>query len=286
MKAASLAGAAFTLTLLVSLGVHGQQPDPNGERVGSETCLACHQIKKPFFASVHAAIECEDCHGAGTEHVEAGGDNLSVSFADKSPQWAIARCLSCHTRDSVLAAFMTSSHSKHDISCLGCHRVHQESSSSRLLREKQTDLCSSCHPVALSAFRKPFHHPVREGAMECSDCHQVHIENRDSLTRLASGTEEGCVDCHSDKAGPFVFEHGPLRIDNCQTCHQPHGSINAKLLRRAQVHLLCLECHAGNSATLGNTPPAFHDLRSPRYRNCTTCHRQIHGSNANPAFLR
>jgi hypothetical protein len=69
------------------------------------------------------------------------------------------------------------------------------------------------------------------------------------------------------------------------------------MLTRHEVRFQCLECHSNlpvargaNEATpsggLGNVPPAFHDLRNPRYRNCTTCHWKIHGSHVNRAFTR
>ena len=32
------------------------------------------------------------------------------------------------------------------------------------------------------------------------------------------------------------------------------------------------------STALGVVPPAFHDLRSPRFQNCTVCHQKVHGS--------
>jgi nitrate/TMAO reductase-like tetraheme cytochrome c subunit len=57
-------------------------------------------------------------------------------------------------------------------------------------------------------------------------------------------------------------------------------------LTRNRVAQLCLECHSMSTGTLASQPPSFHDLRSPRYQNCTTCHLRIHGSNASPQFLR
>jgi hypothetical protein len=33
-------------------------------------------------------------------------------------------------------------------------------------------------------------------------------------------------------------------------------------------------------------PPSFHNLNSPTYRNCTTCHVMIHGSNFDRLFLK
>ena len=64
------------------------------------------------------------------------------------------------------------------------------------------------------------------------------------------------------------------------------------MLKRQEVSLLCLECHANMpatataSGTLGGVPPAFHDLRSPRFQNCTVCHVKIHGSNVSRELLR
>lgn len=70
------------------------------------------------------------------------------------------------------------------------------------------------------------------------------------------------------------------------------------MLTRNEVRFTCLECHSNlgtisasatsNSqpAPLGGVPPAFHDLRNPRFRNCTICHVKIHGSHADRDFLR
>jgi hypothetical protein len=47
---------------------------------------------------------------------------------------------------------------------------------------------------------------------------------------------------------------------------------------------LCLECHVLGDAGAAGTP-AFHDQSEDRWRECTTCHTQIHGSNLSPVFL-
>jgi hypothetical protein len=54
---------------------------------------------------------------------------------------------------------------------------------------------------------------------------------------------------------------------------------------------VCLECHANlpnlnTKATIGVAPPAFHDLLSPRYQNCTVCHQKIHGSYVDRNLLK
>jgi hypothetical protein len=60
------------------------------------------------------------------------------------------------------------------------------------------------------------------------------------------------------------------------------------MLTRNNVSQQCLECHSNLVAgsALGSVPPAFHDLRSARFRNCTICHQKIHGSHVNKALLR
>jgi DmsE family decaheme c-type cytochrome len=130
--------------------------------------------------------------------------------------------------------------------------------------------------------------------MSCADCHNPHGSFFPRLHRTASSNEPGCFRCHGDKRGPFVFEHAPVRLEGCQTCHEPHGSANPRMLTRHEVRFQCLECHSGiaatpasaQSGTSGGVPPAFHDLRSPRFRNCTVCHIKVHGSHVNRALLR
>jgi hypothetical protein len=58
------------------------------------------------------------------------------------------------------------------------------------------------------------------------------------------------------------------------------------MLIRSNVSQLCLECHTTTAGFAGSSPPAFHDLRTARYRNCTVCHSKTHGSFVNRDFLR
>ena len=76
-----------------------------------------------------------------------------------------------------------------------------------------------------------------------------------------------------------------MRLEGRTGRHEPHGSVNPKMLVRAQQYLLCLECHTMASGILASQPPSFHDLRSARFQNCTTCHLKVHGSNVDK-FLR
>jgi predicted CXXCH cytochrome family protein len=81
-----------------------------------------------------------------------------------------------------------------------------------------------------------------------------------------------------------------MQLEGCKACHLPHGTVNPRMLTRHEVRFVCLECHSNAPQTiqqsLGGIPPAFHDLRSPRFRNCTICHLKIHGSYVDAALER
>jgi len=162
-------------------------------------------------------------------------------------------------------------------------------------------MCYGCHATVRAQFSMPSKHRVNEGFMQCSDCHNPHgsfdatwkMGQKPRMMEQALNTESPCIKCHIDKRGPFVFEHAPVRVEGCETCHNAHGSMNAKLLRRPVVFTVCLECH--NGAPGFGTRPADqgvplqsskHNMLDPKFQKCTTCHVMVHGSNADPYFLR
>ena len=278
--------AARGLGVAVLLCSAFQMAQAQATLVGNDLCGACHDnVHSSFSNTLHRDSDCEDCHGPGSQHVEAGGD-LTLSFTGQPANWATLQCLHCHQDDAEHSGFLGSAHGRNGVSCVACHQVHPTPSNFGLLKEEEKDLCTSCHPATRAEFRKPYHHPVLEGAVLCSDCHSSHTEDNRPLRLLALGPEEGCLSCHSDKKGPFVFEHPPGKVNGCATCHEPHGSINPKMLRRTQVVQLCLECHSMTPGVATSQPPSFHDIRTARFRNCTVCHREIHGSNVDPEFFR
>ncbi len=277
--------AAFLLPGFLASAAQEQNPKP--ENVGDDMCLVCHDTYVSVKLTPHAAVSCEDCHSAGSLHVAAGGgEERPLSFKDREFGWVNGQCLSCHRQDEHMTGFSKSLHARSELSCATCHQMHPEQPKSGMLVSSEQELCADCHAPVAAEFRMPFRHPVEEGAMRCSDCHAPHAAELPGQRRMAVSHEESCVKCHADKKGPFVFQHAALEAADCQSCHLPHGSVNAKMLTRSRVDQLCLECHSMSIGTAGSQPFAFHDLRSPRFRNCTTCHREIHGSNVSPAFLR
>ena len=257
-------------------------------------CQACHEDIAKIFAkaSRHARLEsdthrgwsgyaCEACHGPGAKHAETVDPAFIRQPAKLSAAQADQVCLACHANQSPRAGRVISGHARNTVSCVSCHRVHAETSRPEHAAGVNK-LCSGCHTSQRAAFNRPHAHRVNQNAMSCADCHDPHGAFLGKGTALG---EPSCLRCHGDKRGPFSYEHAPVRFEGCQGCHEPHGSANPRMLTRPSVSQLCLECHTSTMAA-GGIPPAFHDLRSARYRNCTVCHQKIHGSHADRAFLR
>ena len=278
------------------------------EYIGSETCQGCHEdVGKAFRNNPHQLLEkdkqrgweakaCESCHGPGSIHAESTSADDIRNPSKLAPAEVDRNCLSCHRGNPTHAGRIMGGHARNEVGCTGCHTIHGKDQS-HLYPYKASEVnkkCESCHISIWTSFQRPYHHKLPEGAMSCVDCHNPHGSFRPGNMQTVSGNEPGCLKCHGDKRGPFAFEHAPMRLEGCTACHQPHGSANPHMLTRQEVRFVCLECHsnlgsitAKNPAgTMGGPATAFHDLRSPRYRNCTTCHVKVHGSHVNRAFLR
>ncbi len=275
------------------------------EYVGSETCQACHEdIFHGITQSPHKIVEtdaaegfkghaCEACHGAGADHA-GSADATKIQNPRKLTAARTDRiCLNCHLNQTTHDGRIQSSHMKDSVSCTACHTIHGNGPVGLVARtqEQVNTLCAGCHSNVMTQFQKPFGHKIKENAMTCVDCHNPHGATRRAMGQTFAANEPGCYSCHGDKRGPFTFEHAPVRFEACSTCHEPHGSNNPRLLVRQEVRLVCLECHANlngvtKNPSAGVVPPAIHDLRSPRYQNCTVCHQKVHGSHIDRNLLK
>ncbi len=275
-----------------------KSPPPAGKEAVA-ACADCHDQAKDFDRNPHARIPfkagaakvtgdavCSSCHGDTAAHVESSGEKpVERKLHGRT---GAEFCLTCHDRPTDHASFRNGVHGNSaTVNCLSCHAIHATPARAHLLVKDTVALCESCHPGKAAGFAdKPFAHRLK-GGMDCASCHDPHGLARDSALRFTRANELPCLSCHAEKRGPFVFEHVNGVVGNCMSCHDPHGSSNPKQLKRAQVSQLCLECHSPTtSGTLGSQPPSFHNLRLPRYQNCTVCHTAIHGSNRSPALLK
>ena len=290
-------------------------PSSASSEASTTTCADCHaEIVSAFAANPHARPEkgkktdpldvCAICHGDGTKHMEEGGDKSFIQL----PRGAAGSqdCLSCHEDSAGRAAFSKGgtdsfakgtqdsfSHSVHAnsaaVNCLTCHSMHKPApKSTSLIAKPPGELCATCHTTQAASFvAKPYAHRLNRGGMTCLDCHSPHARPG-QVVKMTTQAELPCLNCHAEKRGPFVFQHVTGSGGDCLSCHEAHGSSNPNMLQWARVEQLCLSCHSqtGGPRTFGSQPPSFHDLTQARYRNCTTCHVAVHGSNLSPTLLK
>jgi predicted CXXCH cytochrome family protein len=201
-------------------------------------------------------------------------------------------CSQCH--DNITKGFHSATHAKLiasgpnavNMGCESCHgpgSLHNESGGAHhtiINPRKSPETCFQCHLEMRARFNLPNGHPVLAGKMSCSDCHNPHQGPavKGGGTALAS-EHDTCAKCHTAQHGPFVFEHEAVR-EGCTTCHEPHGSVNAKMLRERN-HALCLKCHFQQQTAPGRIAIGGRDHTAFLSRGtCWSagCHEAVHGS--------
>lgn len=218
---------------------------PGATFVGDKTCAECHtNICRVFPASAHGRLRLAAAEAAG----QTG-------------------CESCHGPGSLHVAAGGG---------VGKFIVNPG---------KSPAACFECHRPVEAEFQLPQHHPVLEQHMNCAQCHDPHGFDIDKHSRglAMARLNETCGQCHREQARPFVFEH-PAMEEGCTVCHNPHGSVNPKLLLERDANL-CLRCHAqvqGPGVGAGRIYIGNVDHTSYlRLGACWSsgCHTAIHGSN-------
>jgi DmsE family decaheme c-type cytochrome len=271
-------------------------PAPGAAAAIGDECASCHADEVAgLAASAHgrafaldksyAGASCSSCHGPGQAHVDAGGDAALIrNPATLSAEATNAACMSCHDERRGHAFWEGSAHESAAISCAACHDIHGagHAETGAVQAVRTTELCLSCHTGHRKGLYQRSSHPLRDGPMECTSCHDPHGTSGEHLIDQDS-VNDLCFTCHQSMRGPFLWEHSPVRED-CLTCHAPHGSNHDKMLvaRPAQ---LCQSCHLqGRHQTVAGLDTAMWNTN----RQCLNCHTQIHGSNhpSGPLFQR
>lgn len=241
---------------------------------------------------------CTSCHGPSDKHADYKGKDKppspDVNFgknATASPAARSEACLTCHKGGNNMH-WDGGSHASNDVTCSSCHSVHQQKDKVRDKAE-QAEVCFACHKQQRADANKLSHHPVKEGKVTCSSCHNPHGSTGPKQL-IKNNVNETCYTCHTEKRGPFLWEHPPAS-DDCAVCHTPHGS-NQPALLKARAPFLCASCHQTAGGGHPNTirTGVGLDAATPTlaaqtaYKACLNCHTQVHGSNhpSGPRFVR
>jgi len=155
---------------------------------------------------------------------------------------------------------------------------------------------SGCHGGTPE--EKFVHAPV--AAKECDSCHEAVDEDAHKY-KLVSEESKLCVDCHDavgeslEEDGSSRSRHHPAAAGECTSCHDPHGSVVARLLKEAypsdpygafdeKRYELCFECHEAELVTEQQTSEAtefrngtanlhyLHVAKNAKGRGCNLCH--------------
>ena len=255
------------------------------EPCDSETCMTCHEDQANQIASsIHwgaaapdgQVMSCESCHGPSGDHC-ADPETVApaVTFKDtEEAQKKLDMCFGCHAERENTSGFKRSAHIAGGVTCDKCHQPHDAATSDKLLPRNISSVCAGCHQEKLGLGLLNERHRMLEEMVSCVDCHDQH--GPADRSQLGGFKQDVCYKCHTDKQGPFLYEHLSVRIERCSACHDPHGSVNRHMLLYQNVADLCLSCHV--------EVPGFHS-RFTHETQCTNCHVNIHGSNLHPQFL-
>ena len=138
------------------------------------------------------------------------------------------------------------------------------------------DPCLACH-VKLKEPAKNVHAAMGIG---CGTCHQKvegknHPDDKKSIIPVKS-MPEICYGCHDESKFKGSTVHAPVAGGMCTSCHEPHQSNNAKLLKEPSPEV-CYSCHDKKNFTKKYVHNVINVV------GCGTCHSP-HASN-NPSLL-
>ena len=316
--------AALMLLLACSgLARAADEPRPDVVLKGDAVCTRCHDETESYPVLAIGKTRhgspgdgrtptCTSCHGDSRRHVEnakepaatgrpkpdrtfsgqlqsaPGADRVDRYFGQSGKRTSTpvgdrnGACLGCHEGGKRMH-WSGSTHDARDVPCTGCHQVHVQHDKVRD-RSTQPEVCFACHKEQRVQLSRASHHPVKEGKVACSDCHNPHGSAGPKLL-VRDSTVQTCTGCHAEKRGPFIFNHQPV-TDDCTICHYPHGSTVASLLKQ-RAPFLCQQCHEPTShrgnvpGLLAGTGNAAGTRGLAQARACLNCHTQIHGG-SNP----
>ncbi len=236
-----------------------------------DLCVQCHNPNSPNFTRQHLdypvakanCVSCHDPHGSNTP---------ALLFDTVHPPVASRRCNQCHNAPTAAEPFATK-RSGFEL-CRGCHStMMNETFSKNRVHWPVVDKtgCLNCHEPHASRQKKLLN--VDEAAV----CGRCHSDTMDYQARLAEKAkqEKAASKVRVDKG---AFTHEPVQQGSCSSCHVPHSSDSAYLMRQASIIEGCGTCH---DWLKHNSHPMGEKFVDPRNKNrtldCLSCHRS-HGT--------
>jgi DmsE family decaheme c-type cytochrome len=253
--------------------------DPHGSEKGLHLlrkpmpalCLDCHKADSPSFTRQHvnypvAKANCASCHDAH------GSNTAGILLDTVHAPVAAKRCMQCHNPATASEPFATR-RGGFEL-CRGCHAtMMNETFAKRRVHWPLVDQegCLSCHEAHASRQKKLLN--VDEATL-CGQCHRDTADWQATLAAKAR-QEKAAARGRPEKGS---FTHDPIQQGACSTCHMPHASDSAYLMRQASIVETCGACH---DWLKHSSHPMGEKVIDTRNRNrsvdCLSCHRS-HGT--------
>jgi len=231
------------------------------------SCVSVNRtmLAPPFIAGAEFVGNkaCTECHEDQTGHFD-GSSHARLALADA--KLGHTGCEACHGAGSL--------------------HVKAGGSKGTIVNPQQSpETCYQCHLEKRGQFSLPNAHAVASGQMSCGECHDPHQGKAVKGTGASLHTQaESCTECHTAQKGPFIFKHNAMK-EGCTSCHNPHGSVNQKMLNAPDSNL-CLQCHATGSSPGQLFAGGRDHAGNPVNGSCWVagCHEAVHGSNTSHAL--
>jgi cytochrome b subunit of formate dehydrogenase len=295
-------------------------------------CLDCHSDKdltmtkggaeisaavdpKTYAASVHADLDCTDCHaefsGVELPHddlkvkpVDCTGCHDDVAKVEKESLHGLAlargdalapRCQTCHGSHGILPVRDRGSAVSPIRVPFVCGQCHREGAPVQLQREISQDhilenYTESIHGEGL----------LKNGlvvAATCASCHTAHqilphTDPRSSINR--TNIAAMCSTCHAEiervhrkVIEGHLWQEQPHVLPACVDCHQPHKARRV-FYEQGMADKDCLSCHAQPDLQASRDGrPLFVDAAEAAGSihakvSCAQCHSQVDASHERP----
>jgi len=218
------------------------RPDhPGFTRAVTDGCMFCHngipEIQKgnnssrvePIFSGrIPEGIDCQRCHGPGSEHVQKAATGTAVvedirraivNPARLNPDRQMEVCMQCHLQTTSFQ--LPNSIVRYDrepfsyqpgepLSNFILHFNHAPGAG----REDKFEIAGAVYRLRRSAcFQKS------EGALQCTTCHNPHDIPRGEEAK--SHYTSVCRGCHDTAVKQLVDAGKHPRSDDCISCHMP-----------------------------------------------------------------
>ena len=252
-------------------------------------CFQCHSDNMLKHKVMHPPVAGGDCGGCHDYH--------QSDFPKLLVQEEPALCFTCHPDKQDGLKTKKVIHPPVKQSCLQCHGPHGTPNKA-MLSAAVPALCSNCHPNETSLAEKALtkHNPMI-APKTCLNCHETHYSDFAKLIPVQQ--KDLCLKCHNksldtergkiiDMKSFFAANkngHGPIKQNNCASCHNPHGSDYWRILTKYYPtdfytsysegkYSLCFSCH---------DKAAFTDLRTEKSTNFRNGDRNLHFIHVNKA---